>query len=175
MLLPFLLLSVINISVDSELSKIKSFEIQQKIYNILHSEDPSHYERLWMVGFLKYVGYTVEEICDIINAEASWIDYDARVTYCQVSSIFRRQYLHKKGVGCESATRCSNYSPSLCDYKKCKGFVALSSISSRSGAWVKHEDYEKLYHRPLCAIHADIHCPSCPDNVGHKCKWVKSP
>lgn len=71
------------------LEKIKSFEKQQDIYNILHSEHPDHYSRLWMVGFLQYVGYSEPEICDIIDKECSWEDYDARMTYNQVRSVFR--------------------------------------------------------------------------------------
>lgn len=74
---------------DCDLSKIRSFEKQQEILNILHSEDPDHYSRLYLAGFLKHIGYSLEEICSIIDKEASWEDYDANMTYCQVNSVFR--------------------------------------------------------------------------------------
>lgn len=76
-------------SVDTDLSKVRSFEKQQELFNILHSEDACHSERLYLVGFLKSVGYSLEEICAIIDKEASWADYDATMTYCQVQSVFR--------------------------------------------------------------------------------------
>lgn len=75
----------------STLFKIRNFEKQQDVLNILHGEDPDHYSRLWMAGFLKYVGYSLEEICDIIDGEANWNDYDARKTWCHVQSVFQEQ------------------------------------------------------------------------------------
>lgn len=74
---------------DADLSKVISFEKRQELYNILHSEDPDHYSRLWFVGFLKFCSYSIEEICAIIHHEASWADYDSRMTWCQVNSVFR--------------------------------------------------------------------------------------
>jgi hypothetical protein len=75
--------------VDADFSKVRSFEKRQELENIYHSQDPSHYERLWFVGFLKYAGYTLEEICEIIAFGAAWQDYDRNTTWCQVRSIFR--------------------------------------------------------------------------------------
>ncbi|MCZ7401222.1 MAG: hypothetical protein O8C61_03270 [Candidatus Methanoperedens sp.] len=76
-------------SPDLDLSKVRSFEKRQELFNILHSEDACHYERLYLVGFLKFVGYSLEEICALIDKEASWCDYDATMTYCQVQSVFK--------------------------------------------------------------------------------------
>lgn len=74
---------------DGDLSKVISFEKRQELYNILHSEDPDHYYRLWLVDFLKFCGYSFEEICAVIHHEACWSDYDPRMTWCQVNSVFR--------------------------------------------------------------------------------------
>ncbi len=74
---------------DADLSKVISFEKRQELYNILHSEDPDHYSRLWLVGFLKFCGYSIGEICAIIHHEACWANYDTRMTWCQVNSAFR--------------------------------------------------------------------------------------
>ena len=78
-------------SPDLDLSKVRTFEKRQELFNILHSEDACHSERLYLVGFLKSVGYSLEEICFLIDKEASWRDYDATMTYCQVRSIFRHE------------------------------------------------------------------------------------
>jgi DNA primase large subunit len=77
------------IKADADLSRVISFEKRQELYNILHSEDPDHYSRLWLTGFLKFCGYSIEEICAIIHHEASWSDYDDRKTWCQINSVFR--------------------------------------------------------------------------------------
>jgi hypothetical protein len=79
---------VLTSGADIELLKVKSFEKQQELYNILHSEDPDHYSRLWLAGFLKFCGYSIDEICNIIHDEACWSDYDRQVTWCQVKSVF---------------------------------------------------------------------------------------
>lgn len=54
---------------DADLSKVRSFEKRQEIYNILHSEDPDHYSRLWLTGFLKFCGYGIDERCSIIHTK----------------------------------------------------------------------------------------------------------
>jgi hypothetical protein len=82
---------------DIDLSNVRSFEKKQELFNILHSEDPDHYSRLYFVGFLKYVGYSLEEICSIIHQEASWGDYDAVMTYCQVRSVFKGVDISSQG------------------------------------------------------------------------------
>lgn len=98
--------------VDTDLSRVRSFEKKQELLNTLHSEHPDHYSRLYLVGFLKSVGYSLEEICSIIDKEASWEDYDATMTYCQVRSVFKpggkdskegSPFLHSpfEGVGVE--------------------------------------------------------------------------
>ncbi len=128
---------------DTELSKIRSFDKRTEIFNILHSESPSHYERLWLVGFLRFVGYSFDETCSIIHEENSWVGYDPIMTYNQVRSVFkgsRTTTLHRKG------------------------------ISSPFITWFKHDEWEKRYGKRLCTIHY-VSCEECPDNVpGQACK-----
>ncbi len=113
---------------DADLSKVISFEKRQELYNILHSEDPDHYSRLWLVGFLKFCGYGIEEICAIIHYEACWANYDTRMTYCQVASVFRSgghdiascrprdQHASSSGIltKCVSVTPCSDSVDGFC-------------------------------------------------------------
>lgn len=77
-----------------ELLKIRSFEKQQEILNILHSEKPDHYSRIYLVGFLHYVGYTQDDILEIIDKEAAWMGYDATKTFNQVRSIINPRNTH---------------------------------------------------------------------------------
>lgn len=133
-------------SVDIDLSRVRSFEKKQELLNILHSEHPDHYSRLWMVGFLRHVGYSQDEICALINKEASWSDYDATMTYCQVRSVFR-------------GTGASSYS------------VAKPRISSPARTWIKHSEWVQRYSKRMCTLHF-VSCAECPDNlgVGKSCK-----
>jgi hypothetical protein len=128
-------------SVDIELSKVHSFDKQAELFNVLHSEDPSHYERLWLVGFLKYAGYTIEEICAIIDKEACWGDYDATMTYNQVSSVFRLS--GRSGSGGKN-------------------------ISSPSGTWLKRSEWDKRFNKALCTLHY-VGCVECPDRLDSGC------
>lgn len=75
---------------DPDLRLVRADEKRQEILNTLHSEDPDHYSRLWLVGFLRFVGYDETEVLDIIDKGNSWADYDSRITQRQVSSVFRK-------------------------------------------------------------------------------------
>lgn len=146
MLYSLLLLSVISFSVcvDTNLSKIISESKRTECFNVLHSEDPDHYSRLWLVGFLKWVGYTIDEICSIIDKEACWQDYDPRMTWCQVSSVFRRN---------SSNGAISSH---------------FEGVGSAPGGTLESPPYERK--RP-CAVRW-ILCRDCPDLVNHHCMWV---
>lgn len=138
-------------SVDTDLSKVHSFDKRQELYNVLHSEDPCHNERLWFTGFLKYAGYSLEEICAIIDQEASWCDYDANMTYCQVSSVFR-------GSGSSNDNT--------------KGISSQRGTCANGGKWLSKEEWNKRYgKRPMCALHY-VSCSECPDVVDGHCGKV---
>jgi len=127
----------IGCKVDTELTKVLSFDKQTSLFNILHSDNPCHSSRLWLVGFLKFVGYSQEEICDIIHHGASWGNYDANMTSTQVRSLFK------------------NHSTSN---------NVRNQISSPSrGSWIKHNEWLKSYqNRPFCTLHY-VGCSECPD------------
>jgi len=124
-----------------DLLKVVSFDKQTDLLNILHSDNPSHSQRLWLVGFLKFVGYSQEEICDIIHHGASWGDYDANMCFNQVRSVFKNH----------STTN------------------SKTDISSPSrGAWIHRGEWNKKYMRPMCALHY-VRCSECPDSENNKC------
>ncbi len=112
-----------------------------------------------MVGFLKFVGYSLEEICSIINEEACWGDYDAARTYNQVRSVFRLS-------GRVGSGRKAISSPYGTWIKR------EESVSSPSGTWIKREEWDKRYNKALCSLHF-VSCKECPDRSGSGCKWVK--
>lgn len=113
----------INLTVtDSDLSKVRSFDKRTELFNILHSEDADHYSRLYLVGFLKHVGYALEEICDIIHLGCLWSDYNASVTWCHVSSVFRGSgssgdISSRFTKGVTGGNALQRVSPSLLDYE----------------------------------------------------------
>lgn len=123
-------------SIDTDLSKVSSFDKQSELLDVLHSGDPSHYQRLWLVGFLKFVGYSPEEICSIIDMEACWGDYDATMTYNQVQSVFRASGSNTKGV------------------------------SSQRGSWLNGDEWNKRYNKAFCTLHyvSCVECPDSVDH-----------
>jgi len=123
---------------DVSLDRVRSPEKLQNLLNVLHSEDPDANSRLWLAGFLKFVGYSLDEICIIIDKEAAWSNYDAFVTYNQVRSIFRRHGIPGRGGrGTDSPGR----------------------------AWIKHDDWVKRFGKRMCTLHY-VSCIECPDNLG---------
>jgi hypothetical protein len=69
------------------LDKILSDRKREDVLNVLHSIHPMHKQRLWLVGFLDYVGYTLPEILRIIDSENRWKGYDRDKTAYQASSV----------------------------------------------------------------------------------------
>jgi len=60
-----------------------------EVMNILQKEEPTHYERLWVVGYLKWLGFTADEIMEIIDNHNNWLDYDRNITWYQICSVFK--------------------------------------------------------------------------------------
>lgn len=71
------------------LDKIKSQKKKFEVFDILQAMNPTHHERLWLVGFLKFVGYSSWEVCAIIDDHSAWTDYNAEITSYQVATIFK--------------------------------------------------------------------------------------
>ncbi len=131
---------------DTELLKINSISKREELFAILDNVDPGHYDRLNLVRFLGYVGYSFQEVCDIIFRLNSWGNYSENMTYNQVKSVFK--WLKKPHT---TALGTSHFNPS-CE-------------RSEHGAWFKHEDWNKLYGKRMCTLHY-VNCKDCPDNSG---------
>lgn len=79
---------------ENLLLKVKSDKKALEISDLLHVTRPTHAQRLWLVGFLKFCGYSMIEVLDIIHEHAQWADYNAQITAQQVASVF-----HQRQVG----------------------------------------------------------------------------
>ena len=73
------------------LYKVKSDKKALEVAAILDPPHPTHAQRLWLAGFLKFCGYSMVEVLDIIREHAQWADYDARITAQQVASVFHQR------------------------------------------------------------------------------------
>ena len=76
------------------LNKVVSDKKAIECANILEACRPTHAQRLWLCGFLKYAGYSMAKVLDIIREHAQWADYNERTTAYQVGTIF-----HQRKVG----------------------------------------------------------------------------
>lgn len=79
------------------LNKVNSDKKAIECANIFEASHPTHSERLWLVGFLKFCGYDMSEVLDIIREQCLWADYDERITSYQVSTVFRQRQV---GTSC---------------------------------------------------------------------------
>lgn len=79
----------VNSSNCQDLHFVKSEEKRQKILKILKDPDAPHNDRLWLVGFLDYIGIAVHGILSIIDQHNSWSDYDKGTTRNQVKSVLK--------------------------------------------------------------------------------------
>jgi hypothetical protein len=73
------------------LNKIKSDKKALEVAAILDPPRPTHAQRLWLAGFLKFCGYSMIEVLDIIHEHAQWADYNERTTAYQVGTVFHQR------------------------------------------------------------------------------------
>ncbi|AJP62017.1 hypothetical protein [ANMV-1 virus] len=73
------------------LNKVNSDKKVLECAEIFRACHPTHAQRLWLVGFLKFCGYNMPEVLDIIREHAQWGDYNERVTAYQVGTIFHQR------------------------------------------------------------------------------------
>ncbi len=74
------------------LSKIFSLKKQLEAFDILQAPRPTHDERLWLVGFLRYVGYTRHEVFEIIDQHCAWSDYNPTITNYQIATVYNNHH-----------------------------------------------------------------------------------
>ena len=70
------------------LSRVFSDKKRNALYRTLHNRNPPHNQRLWLAGFLKYAGYRIEEVQDIIAREGSWTNFKPEKTLEQLRSVY---------------------------------------------------------------------------------------
>jgi hypothetical protein len=73
------------------LNKINSDKKAIECAAILDACHPTHSERLWLVGFLKFCGYSMAEVLGIIREQCHWSDYNERTTAYQVGTVFHQR------------------------------------------------------------------------------------
>ena len=71
-----------------KLGKVGSQRQRGKLLAVLKDIHPTHNSRLWFVGFLRYVGYTKEEVQGIIFDLNEWDDYNEEETWKQICSVY---------------------------------------------------------------------------------------
>jgi len=69
--------------------KIMPEKRYNEVIDILQKEEPTHYERLWVVGYLKWLGFGADEVMEIIDNHNNWLDYDRNITWYQICSVFK--------------------------------------------------------------------------------------
>jgi hypothetical protein len=144
----------IPLYVDLGLSKITSGSKRAELFAVLENVHPGHTERLDLVRFLGYVGYDVQQVCDIIHYGCAWANYSENMTYNQVVSVF-------KWLSREKPSQHGNNN--------------LISIRQREahGTWLNGDEWRKRYgNRPMCALHY-VSCSECPDQVNGHCGKVR--
>ena len=92
------------------LNKINSDKKALECAGILEAGQPTHSERLWLVGFLKFCGYSMAEATDIIHNNCQWSDYNASITSYQVGTVYHQKPQRTQNHSCRK-TRKWDLSP----------------------------------------------------------------
>ena len=108
------------------LDKIYSTNKQIQVFDILQAMHPTHAERLWLAGFLKYASYSCDEVCDIIDAHCEWSDYDPDITAYQVATVFQQPHRTGNGNG-GTHRRARKWQLTPAEEYRCKYYRTLAS------------------------------------------------
>ena len=76
-----------------------------EIKSILQKSDAAHSERIWTVGFLRWIGFTAEEVMSIIDKNNQWFNYSAGLSWYQVCSVFKIKAKMPRGTRRRRRTR----------------------------------------------------------------------
>ena len=60
-----------------------------EIMSILQKSDANHSTRLFLTGYLQWIGFTAEEVMQIIDKHNQWLNFDSGMTWYQVCSVFK--------------------------------------------------------------------------------------
>jgi len=121
------------------LDKIYSIKKQLQVHDILMHFGPTHEERLWMVGFLKYVGYTQREVIGIIHQHCLWQDYDPGITAYQVATVFNNHGAPGTPPNNKSKRRKRKWDLSPVEAQRIN-LARTSEMDRRLTTWMKEND-----------------------------------
>ena len=110
------------------LDKIYSIKKQLQVFDILQAIHPTHSERLFLVGFLKYAGYSCDEVCDIIDKHCEWSDYNHDISAYQVATVFGQPHRTGNGNGNGGThRRARKWQLTPAEEYRCKYYRTLAS------------------------------------------------
>ena len=72
------------------LGMIKAKSKRQEILNIFTQANPTHHQRIYLVGFLgAELGLSQQQIFELIDKNNGWDDYNSSTTKIQIWSVFK--------------------------------------------------------------------------------------
>ena len=89
----------------SYLHKIYSIKKQFQVFDILQAIHPTHSERLFLAGFLKYTGHSYDETLKIIDEHGQWEDYDPSITVYQLATVYKQPHRTSSNTGSKRRAR----------------------------------------------------------------------
>lgn len=127
------------------LLKIRSKRKRREVLQVLYDPDPVHYRRIWLVGFLSYVGYDRYEIYNIIRDNCKWLDFSQRITYYQIGSVLRSKGVKPAGTEELKHSRAAESSSAISS-PKAEGFSrnTISGITDYLENWEIDENIGRL-------------------------------
>jgi len=84
-------------TLDTMLNKIYSQKKRADVLRVLKDRHAHHNERLWMVGFLKFAGFSADEAMSVISRGNAWENFNPQTSAKQVESIFKTPSGKKPG------------------------------------------------------------------------------
>ncbi|HYN44416.1 MAG TPA: hypothetical protein VER35_00295 [Candidatus Limnocylindrales bacterium] len=126
------------------LDKIFSDRKREDVFSVLHAVHPSHKQRLWLVGFLDYVGYDLREILGIIASENRWRGYDREKTAYQAFSVISGKRKTPRGQKQKPALTIDELIQTFMSNTKPTGRMVIPSTALWAAVYYYLEGYTPL-------------------------------
>lgn len=127
------------------LNKVNSDKKALELAAILEACRPTHAQRLFFVGFLKFCNYTMPEVIDIIHEHCQWNDYNETVTAYQVGSIYHKRPQRTQNHTTRKPRRWDLSKLEILKIRRQRS-ISLSHILCEESKQIKYPHPERLGH-----------------------------
>ena len=97
----------------------------REVMSTLEDNSPTHFRRVWLCYYLKWVGLTAEEVMGVIDKHNQWLNFDSGMTLYQICSVFKIKAYLPRGTRRRRARKHDLPPLSKAQQKRCQRAIDM--------------------------------------------------